>query len=184
MKKPFLYNTFLLLTALGMAAIPTKVLAHQVQTNYFLNSSQSPSQSLDQSLSQTEAQAADRLELRTTFSNGEPLKGAKVQVYAPEQPFRVWETGVTDSQGRYTFVPDPAIGGEWEVRIERAGHKDILRVPVSTEGIDADLIAQGEGNQDVHYASSPWMAVGSVAIAAACLGVAQVSRKRRAGKSL
>ncbi len=154
----------MLAAVLGVAVLPTRVMAHQVQTNYFLN---------DQG-------GSDRLELRTTFGNGEPLKGAKVTVYAPDQPYRARTTGVTDSQGRFTFAPDEAINGDWEVNIERAGHQDILTVPVDEQGIDADLMANGEidrGGSDFHYASSPWAAVGGIAIAAACLAIARVDRK-------
>ncbi|MEL7052784.1 MAG: hypothetical protein AAGM45_13500 [Cyanobacteria bacterium J06588_5] len=57
----------MLAAVVGVAAIPTRAMAHQVQTNYFINE-----------------QAGDRLELRTTFSNGQPLKNAKVTVYAPD----------------------------------------------------------------------------------------------------
>ncbi|MGD1900409.1 MAG: carboxypeptidase regulatory-like domain-containing protein [Phormidesmis sp.] len=173
MKQTLLHNTrfsskLLMLAAVGLAALPTKVMAHQVQTNYFLN---------DQS-------AEESLELRTTFGNGEPLKGAKVSVYAPDQPFRARVTGVTDSQGRFTFAPDEAISGDWEVNIERAGHQDILTIPVTEEGIDENLMASGgvidRGGSDIHYASSPWAAAGGVVIAAACLAVARVERKKSA----
>lgn len=171
MKFSLLHNSLLrhkvlvLAATLGMVAIPTKAMAHQVQTNYFLDS-----------------QAGDRLELQTTFSNGQPLKGAKVTVYAPDQPFRVHAVGKTDSQGRFTFTPDQPIDGEWEVNIKQAGHQDILTVPVTEEGIDVDLIASrgvvDRGGADLHYAGSPWVAVGSVAVAAACLGVAKARAKK------
>ncbi len=156
---------------LGLAIAPTSALAHQVQTNYILNSQQRDGNS-------------DSLQLRTTFSNGQPLKGAKVTVYSPDQPYRAHAVGKTDSQGRFTFAPDQPINGDWEVNIQREGHQDILTVPVTQEGIDLGLITQTgleqQGNSDVHYASSPWAVVGGVAIAAACLGFAKVSGKKSA----
>ncbi|MGB7084095.1 MAG: hypothetical protein WBD47_00970 [Phormidesmis sp.] len=169
MKQPLLRYSFFMLAAVGIAAmVPGKAIAHQVQTNYVLS---------DQA-----NQADQSLELQTTFSNGEPLKGAKVTVYAPEQSFRPYATGVTDNQGRFSFNPDEAISGEWEVNIKREGHGDILRVPVTEAGIDAELMAQmdgqGEEIQDVHYASSPWIGVGAIAVAAACVGFARASGKR------
>lgn len=153
--------------ALGIAALPTKVMAHQVQTNYFLNN----------------RAGSESIELRTTFSNGEPLKGAKVSVYSPDQPFRARATGITDSQGRFTFAPDEAINGDWEVNIERAGHQDILTVPVTEEGIDIDLMAsngiEDQGGTDFHYAtSSPWTVVGGIATALACVGFARIGGKK------
>ena len=173
MKQPLLRNTLLMLAAVGMAAIPTKAFAHQVQTNYILNNSPFASASNPDQPDQT-------LELQTTFSNGQPLKGAKVKVYSPEQSLRPYETGVTDGQGRYSFNPDESVTGEWEVQIQRQGHGDILYVPVTEEGIDEDLMARGAEIQDTHYASSPLMAVGSVVMAAACLGFARANRQRKA----
>lgn len=155
-------RALMLVAALGLAAVPTKAMAHQVQTNYFLN-----------------GPAGDSLELQTTFSNGQPLKGAKVTVYAPDQPFRAQITGKTDNQGRFTFTPDQAMSGDWEVNIERAGHQDILTVPVTEAGIEINELASVD-NSDVHYASSPVAAVGSVAIALACLGFVRFGRKRTA----
>lgn len=161
-------NVLLALAAVGMAAIPTQALAHQVQTNYILQNTPFAEQGVDQTL-----------ELQTTFSNGQPLKGAKVKIYSPEQSLRPVETGVTDSQGRYSFNPDESVTGEWEVQIQRQGHGDILYVPVTEEGIDEDRLARSTEIQDTHYAGSPLMAVGSVAVAAACLGMAAAGRRQR-----
>ncbi|MGD1864685.1 MAG: carboxypeptidase regulatory-like domain-containing protein [Phormidesmis sp.] len=172
MKQTLLRNTILsrkalmFAAALGIAVLPTKAMAHQVQTNYFINN-----------------RADDGLELRTTFSNGEPLKGAKVTVYAPDQPLRARVTGITDSQGRFTFDPDESISGDWEVNIKRAGHQDILTVPVTEEGIDLDLMASNgieQGGSDIHYAGSPWAAVGSGVVASAAVGLAKGGGKKSA----
>jgi len=172
MKQTLFHNTplarkvLMFAAAVGLAALPTKAMAHQVQTNYFVND-----------------RAGDSLELRTTFGNGEPLKGAKVTVYSPDQPLRARITGTTDSQGRFTFDPDEAISGDWEVNIKRAGHQDILTVPVTEEGIDLDLMASNgvidQGGSDVHYAGSLWTAVGSIAVALACVGAAKVGGKKQ-----
>ncbi|EDX87390.1 hypothetical protein S7335_5099 [Synechococcus sp. PCC 7335] len=168
MKQIFSRSKFLMLVAvLGMAIAPTKAMAHQVQTNYILDS-----------------QSGDRIQLRTTFSNGQPLKGAKVTVTSPNQPYRIRTVGKTDSQGRFTFVPDQSISGDWEVNIKREGHQDILTVPVTETGIDLDLMAQNGleqvGNSDVHYASSPFAIAGGLAIAAASLGLARATSKKQA----
>ena len=171
--KQLMRNALLLMASVSMATIPAEVFAHQVQTNYILNDQ--PNSLTDSE----ESQADQSLSLQTTFSNGEPLKGATVLVYSPDQPDRVWKKGVTDSEGRYTFVPDRSISGEWKVDIQREGHADILKVPVTGEGIEVDMMAQVE-NQDVHFAGSPLVAGGSVAIATACLGFGYFARKRAA----
>lgn len=180
MKKRLLHNTLFTLAAVGITAIiPGKAVAHQVQTNYILNG-QSDAAATSPLLAAPQAEADASLELRSTFGNGQPLKGASVTVYSPEQPNRVWEKGLTDSEGRYTFKPDESITGEWEVNIKRDGHQDIIHVPVTGEGIDSELIAQGSEIKDIHYASSPLMAVGSLAIAAASIGFARYSSKKSA----
>lgn len=190
MKKRLLHNTLFTLAAVGITAVPAMVpgsaLAHQVQTNYILNgqiNGQSEAAATSPLLA-PQAEAGESLELRSTFGNGQPLKGASVTVYSPEQPNRVWEKGLTDSEGRYTFKPDESITGEWEVNIKRDGHQDIISVPVTEAGIDAELMAQGAGQsdeiKDIHYASSPLMAVGSLAIAAVSIGFARYSSKKSA----
>ncbi|MEL6604130.1 MAG: carboxypeptidase regulatory-like domain-containing protein [Cyanobacteria bacterium J06614_10] len=157
---------FVLAAAIGAAAVPTAAMAHQVQTNYILNS-----------------QEGNSLELQTTFSNGQPLKGAKVTVYSPEQPFRAQVVGKTDSEGRFTFTPEQAVTGDWEVNIKQAGHQDILTVPVNEEGIDLELLASNgvvdQGGSDVHYAGSPLAAVGGLVVAAVCVGFARMDKKSR-----
>lgn len=187
MKKRLLHNTLFTLAAVGITAIipamtPGRALAHQVQTNYILNgqmNGQSEATATSPLLApQTEESAS--LELRSTFGNGQPLKGASVTVYSPEQPNRVWEKGLTDSEGRYTFKPDESITGEWEVNIKRDGHQDIIHVPVTGAGIETEQIAQGSEIKDIHYASSPLMAVGSLAIAAASIGFARYNHKKSA----
>ncbi len=165
MKQPFLRNSLLMLAAVGMATAASPALAHEVQIDYILNE-------------RIANQSDETLELRTTFSSGEPLKGAKVTVFAPDQSFSPYLTGVTDDQGRFSFNPDDSVMGAWEVTVERAGHSDILEIPVTRDGIDVDAVSRSiEGQEDIHYGSSPLMAVGSVAVAAACLGFA-VSRKK------
>lgn len=155
--------------------------AHQVQTNYILNDAASAfgsSQPVEQPVEQ--ANTGTSIELQTGFFNGEPLKGANVVIYAPNRPGRVWAKGLTNSEGKYNFAPDTSIPGDWEVRIERAGHADILTVPVSENGIEADLLAQEE-SIDLHYAqTSGWAIAGSVAVAAACVGFARLDKKRKA----
>mgnify|MGYP001796226736 CR=1 FL=1 len=122
----------LALAAPLLAFASGRVLAHGVQTDYLLS---------------------NQLQLQTTFSNGQPLKGAKVSVYAPNNPTQPWMQGQTDADGRFAFKPDRSIVGDWEVTIMQQGHGDILTVPVNAEGVDATLIS-AEG-QDVHYAAGP-----------------------------
>lgn len=174
--KQRLSHQLLAIAAIGAASLsvlPSSAIAHQVQTDYILK---------DLTDSDTAAQASPSprasIELHSAFTTGEPLKGANVVIYAPNQPGRVWGKGVTDSEGRFDFTPNAAIRGDWEVEITRAGHADILTVPVSENGIEGDLVSQS-GVSDTHYAeAAPWAIGGSIAIAAACIGFTRISGKR------
>lgn len=181
--KQQLHHKLLVIAAAGMAALPlaqSKALAHQVQTNYILNGlSNSIANPAADQVQAAQPRTGASIELRSEFSNGEPLKGATVMVYAPNRPGRIWAKGVTDSEGRYDFKPDETIQGDWEVRIGQGGHADILTVPVSDRGIEADLMAQE--SVDLHYAeASPWAIAGSFAVAVACVGFARMNGKREA----
>lgn len=145
------------LMMLGLLATGGRALAHGVQTDYLLS---------------------NQLQLQSTFSNGQPLKGAKVSVYAPNNPSQPWTQGVTDAQGRFAFEPDRALVGDWEVTILQQGHGDILTVPVDAAGVNPELISSGEGT-DIHYASGPAIWLSSTLLAAVGV-VTGLRRQRRA----
>ncbi len=131
------------LLALGILGLPARVLAHAVETNYFLSSDES-------------------LELQSVYSNGEPMAGAEVNIYAPgaSEP---WKTIQTDEEGKFSFQPDHARQGEWEVEImQDGGHGDALTVPVSNQGVDVDSISQIDVS-DADYASLPQALLGAIA---------------------
>lgn len=189
--KQRLYQQLMAVAAAGAASLAiapvltSPALAHQVQTNYILNDSNNrftnpqPS-AADPLASEAPAEAATSIELQTGFFNGEPLKSAKVTIYAPNQPNRVWAKGLTDSEGKFNFEPDTSIQGDWEVRISRSGHADILTIPVSDRGIEADLLAQEE-SVDMHYAqTSPLAVAGSITVAVVGIGFARTLNKSKA----
>ncbi|MEM9264281.1 MAG: carboxypeptidase-like regulatory domain-containing protein [Cyanobacteria bacterium P01_F01_bin.13] len=125
----------------GLLGIPGNVSAHMVETNY----------ALDQL-----AQSEQVLNMQSTFSNGIPLKGAKVSVYSPNNPVTPWAEGVTDSEGRFSFSPDQTLAGDWEVTIQQQGHGDMLTVPVDETGVTTELISDRD-NTDIHYASTSYV---------------------------
>ncbi|XTZ20099.1 MAG: carboxypeptidase regulatory-like domain-containing protein [cyanobacterium endosymbiont of Rhopalodia fuxianensis] len=135
-EKTAMKKTLLLLAvSLGILGTPTKILAHAMQTNYVF---------------------LEELEFQSFYSDGEPAKNANVLVYAPNNPNKPWIVGKTDEQGRFSFLPDNSIPGNWEVEFEQEGHGDILTVPVSEKGVDPDKISQSK-KKDTHYISlNPW----------------------------
>ena len=122
-----------------------KASAHMVETNYYLDQL-------------TNEQSQPVLKMQSTFSNGDPLKGAKVNIYSPNNPVTPWAQGVTDGEGRFSFSPDNTLPGNLEVTIRQQGHGDILSVPVDDAGVAPDLISDS-GGSDIHYASGSYLSL-------------------------
>ena len=60
--------------------------------------------------------------IQAGYDTGQPMSEAQVTVYAPDNPATPWKTGQTDADGRFSFVPDPAIPGTWAIQARQAGH--------------------------------------------------------------
>ncbi|MGF1536921.1 MAG: carboxypeptidase regulatory-like domain-containing protein [Elainellaceae cyanobacterium] len=76
---------------------------------------------------------AQSLQVKAAYDSGEPMTDAAVVIYAPDNPEEPWATGTTDEQGYFTFVPDRALAGNWDIQVRQAGHGDIVSVPVSAD---------------------------------------------------
>jgi nickel transport protein len=85
--------------------------------------------------------------LHATYDSGDPMAGGQVSVYAPNDLSTPWQTGVCDSDGQYTFVPDTSITGVWEVQVRQAGHGDLAYITIAAP-------ADGGGDGE-HTASAP-----------------------------
>jgi len=138
------YLLSLAIAGLGFIANATPIFAHAVETNYELNL------------------LTKELQLTATYSTGEALEFADVQVFAPNQPDRPWLSAKTDRQGRFNFRPDRQLPGEWMILINQQGHADILKVPVDSQGVQLEKISFGE-KLDIHLPFGelvihPWMA--------------------------
>ena len=64
------------------------------------------------------------------YDSGEPMAGAQVVVYAPDDPSTPWLTGVCDDEGRFSFTPDVSKPGIWDVQVRLAGHGGMVHIPV------------------------------------------------------
>ena len=89
--------------------LPTEVLAHGVSIQY---------------TSDIEITIVAR------YDSGEPLAGAQVVVYAPDDPSTPWLTGVCDDEGRFSFTPDSSMPGIWDVQVRLAGHGGMVHIPI------------------------------------------------------
>jgi len=80
------------------------------------------------------------VEIVATYDNGEPMSGAQVTIYAPDDLANPWLTGVCDDEGRFSFTPDTTKTGTWDVQVRQAGHGDIVHIP-----IEAGSVGTGNG---------------------------------------
>ena len=102
---------FVLILGLGL---PIKVFAHGAKIEYTVNL---------------------EIEIVATYDNGEPMAGAQVVVYAPDDPSTPWLTGVCDDEGRFSFTPDTSKPGTWDVQVRLAGHGDIVHIPIGEDTV-------------------------------------------------
>ena len=140
---------FALPVLFGVLGIPSQSLAHTMFTNYLLN---------------------DKFEFQTTYSTDEVAENAEVYVYAPNNFDEPWLESRTDEEGRFSFLPDNSIPGDWEVQIIDEGHGEVIIVPVTEDGVDYEKLRY-ELRQDLHYSSTPISPIHSLLITAGVAGL-------------
>ena len=72
------------------------------------------------------------IEIVATYDDGQPMAGAQVTVFAPDDPSTPWLTDFCDDEGRFSFTPDTAATGTWDIQVRQAGHGDIVHIPIGT----------------------------------------------------
>ncbi|MEM7798980.1 MAG: carboxypeptidase-like regulatory domain-containing protein [Chloroflexota bacterium] len=85
------------------------------------------------------------VDLIANFDDGSPMENAEITVFSPEDPSTPWLQGIADEEGRFSFSPDPAVTGDWDVRVRQAGHGDLISIPVTSESISSG-VAGGQSN--------------------------------------
>jgi nickel transport protein len=101
----------LFILILGLV-LPIKALAHGAKIEYTVNMA---------------------IEIVAAYDNGEPMAGAQVTVYAPDDPSSPWLAGVCDDEGHFSFIPDTSKPGTWDVQVRQAGHGDIVHIPIGKD---------------------------------------------------
>ena len=76
--------------------------------------------------------------IQAAFDDGTPMSDAQAIIYSPEDPATPWLKGTTDSEGKFTFVPEPDVSGNWDIKVRKAGHGDIVSVAVEGESSGSD----------------------------------------------
>ncbi len=90
-----------------------------------------------------QARNAAAVEIQAAYDSGEPMAEAAVQVFAPDDPQTPVYTGLTDTAGRFVFVPTSP--GTWEVSVRQAGHGDIAAIPIEAAGLLASEFSNDAG---------------------------------------
>lgn len=94
--------------AASLTFVAQKAIAHGVEVQY---------------------QPRQGFEVSAAYDSGAPMANAQVLIFSPENPSTPWQTVKTDAAGRFTFVPTRS--GNWQVKIQQAGHGANLTIPVA-----------------------------------------------------
>ncbi|MCC5992955.1 MAG: carboxypeptidase regulatory-like domain-containing protein [Rhodobacteraceae bacterium] len=110
-----------------------------------------------------EAETAQAIRLHAYYDTGTPMADAQVIIYAPDRPAVPWGQGNTDSEGRFTFIPD-TVEGRWSVQVRQAGHGAMAHIELhgETATVLAPTVAAGSWVQRaVMVALVAWGALGT-----------------------
>ena len=77
---------------------------------------------------------ATTINLTAMYDSGEPMSGAQVTIYAPDDLKTPWLTGACEENGNFSFMPDPSKPGVWDVQVRQAGHGDMVHIAVGEGG--------------------------------------------------
>jgi len=76
------------------------------------------------------------IEITAGYDTGRPMSGGRVSVFAPDNPATPWLTATLDENGRFRFVPDPAVQGTWTVQVRQEGHGAMIHIPTGDFAIE------------------------------------------------
>lgn len=129
-----------------------------------------------------DAAPVQAIALTGRYDTGEPMAGAQVIIYAPDDPAQVWGRAVTDEAGRYVFVPDVALAGRWTVQIRQAGHGAVAHIDLAAAD---DAGAPATATITTQNAAPDWLQrlVMVALVAWGALGTALWVRSTRRGRT-
>ena len=68
------------------------------------------------------------------FDSGDPMASCGVKVFAPGETEKIFQTGMTDRNGRFAFAPDA--DGKWRIEVDDGtGHQVTMNIGVGPEGV-------------------------------------------------
>jgi nickel transport protein len=94
-------------------------------------------------------QQTSAIVIRATYDDGTPMAEAQAVVYAPDDPTNPWLKGTTNEAGEFSFVPDPDLAGNWDVKVRQSGHGDIVSIPLDSGAIASEETSAMSSNANV-----------------------------------
>ncbi|NJL21944.1 MAG: carboxypeptidase regulatory-like domain-containing protein [Leptolyngbyaceae cyanobacterium SM1_3_5] len=113
--------------AAGLTFVSQKAIAHGVEVQY---------------------ESRQGFEVSAAYDTGEPMANAQVVIFSPENLSTPWQTAKTDAEGRFTFVPTGA--GDWQIKIQQAGHGASLTIPVAETAAPMASVSTAAADQPAH----------------------------------
>ncbi|KJS11477.1 MAG: hypothetical protein JL56_13135 [Desulfotomaculum sp. BICA1-6] len=101
------------------------------------------------------------IQLTAKYDTGEPVSEGDVVIYAPNEPATPWSTGKSDENGSFTFTPDPALQGTWDVQVRKAGHGGMVHIPVEGSAVQSVSTGFTTAQVVIMSASVIWGLVGT-----------------------
>ncbi len=95
-----------------------------------------------------EYQATEAIAIQAKFDDGKPISNAQVVVYAPNDPSQPWQKGLTDENGKFTFIPDYQNQGNWSIKVRSAGHGNVINIPIKTLSSNPIESSSSNGHND------------------------------------
>ena len=83
-------------------------------------------------------QQTSAIVIQASFDDGTPMANAQAIVYSPKDPSTPWLKGVTDELGKFTFVPESGLSGNWDVKVRQSGHGKIISIPLEAQPAETE----------------------------------------------
>ncbi len=110
-----------ILTVICVINFPVKVLSHGTKITY---------------------QEAKAVEITAHYDSGQPTSNAQVIIYNPNDPTTPWLKGMTDEEGKFAFVPDYSIVGNWTIKVRTGGHGSIINIPIDSGETTSETVVK------------------------------------------
>jgi nickel transport protein len=81
-------------------------------------------------------QSTQGIEITAKYENDTPMRDAQVVIYAPDDPATPWLKGLTNEEGKFMFIPNSKITGNWSIKVRFAGHGTMINIPIESSEIE------------------------------------------------